>query len=146
MGDEAGRVYVGAYAWCVRDAKLLLARISPEAVPDSAGMWTLPGGGALFGEHPHETVIRELGEETGLTGRCGPILGVYSALYEQSPARPQPSVHFLGLVYAIEGLQGVLRPEVDGTTDHCEWIGLDEVTELALVDLVRWALRALPLP
>jgi len=33
--------------------------------PD-AGLWTLPGGGVLWGEHPDQTVFREMEEETGL--------------------------------------------------------------------------------
>jgi 8-oxo-dGTP diphosphatase len=37
------RTYVGAYALCVRDGRILLARMVQDS-PD-AGQWTLPGGG-----------------------------------------------------------------------------------------------------
>ena len=61
-----GRVYVGTYGFC-RDLKgrLLLARLSEGEGPD-AGLWTLPGGGVLWGEHPDQAVFREMEEETGL--------------------------------------------------------------------------------
>jgi ADP-ribose pyrophosphatase YjhB (NUDIX family) len=48
---ESRDTKLGAYAFCVRgDGAVLLARMAPDA-PD-AGLWTLPGGGVEFGEHP----------------------------------------------------------------------------------------------
>ena len=73
VDGRSGETKVGAYAFCVRsDGAVLLARIAP-CFPD-AGSWTLPGGGVEFGEHPDAAVLRELGEETGLTGERGRVL------------------------------------------------------------------------
>ena len=39
--------------------------------------WELPGGASEPGETLEETVLRELGEETGLTGRVERLAGLY---------------------------------------------------------------------
>jgi len=62
------RLRVSAYGLIVQENRMLLCRISPQ-VPAAAGMWTLPGGGIDFGEHPQDAVVREVREETGLDVR-----------------------------------------------------------------------------
>ncbi|HEV2126341.1 MAG TPA: NUDIX domain-containing protein [Chloroflexota bacterium] len=84
--EDTPRTYVGAYAVCVRDERILLARLVAGVM--DAGMWTLPGGGLNWGEDPAVGVLRELEEETGLTGTITGILGIYSRSFLRSPERP----------------------------------------------------------
>ena len=64
------KLRVAAYAICVRDGQLLLARWINEGRPE----WTLPGGGMEHGEDLHDTVLREVEEEAGncATRSAGP--------------------------------------------------------------------------
>jgi ADP-ribose pyrophosphatase YjhB (NUDIX family) len=63
-------VCVGAVV--VADGALLLVR---RGRPPGAGAWSVPGGRVEAGESLPVAVERELREETGLVGRCGPLLG-----------------------------------------------------------------------
>ena len=41
----------------------------------AAGRWSVPGGRVQAGELLAEAVVRELGEETGVEGVCGELVG-----------------------------------------------------------------------
>ncbi len=126
---------VSAYG-LVRDADLwLLCRIS-DRIPEFGGMWTLPGGGLDFGEHPAEGMVREVFEETGLHVR--PIgLADLDSISGLSPDGP---FHSIRIIYHTEIVGGTLTAEVDRTTDLCRWFTRDQTLDLELVDLVRTAL------
>src|ERR1044071_9636006 len=115
---ESRDTKLGAYAFCVRgDEAVLLARMAPDA-PD-AGLWTLPGGGVEFGEHPDDAVLRELREETGLVGERGQVVAVSSRTYERPPSHPRTPFQHLGLIYVVRVEGGELVLEVGGSTDLC---------------------------
>ena len=118
-----------------------MTRISKRD-PDG-GMWTLPGGGVQFGEHPEAAALRELEEETGLIGRIDAVGGVDSVLYEPSQTLSGDRLHALRIVYRARVVGGELRSETNGTTDLAAWVEVERVGELPLVDLVAWALRTL---
>jgi 8-oxo-dGTP pyrophosphatase MutT (NUDIX family) len=136
-------VRVGAYA-IVTDAleRLLLCRIAPGY--PLAGRWTLPGGGVDFGEHPDDAVLRELHEETGLTGVRGAVAGIWSGHIPRPLTRPGP-LHWVAILYHVVTEPGDLRLEVGGSTDECRWVDLPDVAALERTDLVDGALQALGL-
>jgi 8-oxo-dGTP diphosphatase len=146
-GQAAGpspRTRLGAYAVTFDErGRVLLCRLSADEV--EAGAWTLPGGGVEFGEHPDEAVLRELVEESGLTGRIEGILGIFSRVYERSRAADGGDLHFIGFLYRVAPTGGELRDEVDGSTDTCSWFAPGDLGELRLVGVARHALDlALP--
>jgi 8-oxo-dGTP diphosphatase len=131
-----GRTRLGAYALCTDDeGRVLLARLSEVEV--DFGAWTLPGGGVLFGEHPDDAVIRELEEETGLTGEIEALAGVFSHVYRRSRAAEGADLHFLGILYHVRIVGGRLRDEVGGTTDTARWMSRDDIAAARLVEIAQ---------
>jgi 8-oxo-dGTP diphosphatase len=130
---------IASYALVVRDNAVLLARLNDRtAYP---GSWTLPGGGIDFGEAPVDGVLRELHEETGLTGRVTALLGVMSAVRERGTGGPD-RFNALRVLYRVEVDEvGPLQiHDVDGTTDAVEWVALSEVDARPRAPLVDFAL------
>ncbi|MET7699333.1 MULTISPECIES: NUDIX hydrolase [unclassified Streptomyces] len=125
---------VAAYAVCVRDGQMLLAR---WVAGDGTKRWTLPGGGMDHGEDPYDTVIREAEEETGYTVEPLTLLGIDSTR-RRYPRRLGTAADFQGLriVYETRITGGDLRHETNGSTDMAAWHPLDEVPALQRVGLV----------
>ncbi|MFF7351551.1 NUDIX hydrolase [Streptomyces filipinensis] len=132
---------VAAYAVCVRDGRILLAR-SP-GLDGGPPEWVLPGGGMEHGEDPYDTVRREVTEETGYRIEVTGLLGVDSRrhLFPRRGLRRPTRHHALRLLYEGEVTGGELRHEVDGTTDFAAWQDLSAVAGLTRVRLVDVALR-----
>lgn len=132
---------VAAYALCVENDRLLLCRLAPGEL--AVGQWTLPGGGLDFGESPVDAVLRELGEETGLSGE---IIGLADVLsWSRSVADPggglDEAFHAIQIVYRVEVTGGELRDEPDGSTDAARWFSRGELEAVPLVDLAREGAR-----
>lgn len=139
-GGPRPRTRLGAYAVSVdADGRILLCRLSPDEV--EPGAWTLPGGGVEFGEHPDETVLRELEEEAGLVGRIDDVLGIFSKVYLRSRAAGGADLHFIGFLYHVTPVGGALRDEIEGSTDTCAWFRPAELSDLRIVGVARHAIR-----
>lgn len=134
--DGPNRTRLGSYSLCVDGDRILLARLS--AIEVDVGAWTMPGGGVGFGEHPDDACLRELEEETGLTGAIEGVAGVFSHVYERSRFARGADLHFLGIVYRVRITGGGLRDETDGTTDTAAWIMRDSLASMRLVELARF--------
>lgn len=139
MNDEKQQhLRVAAYGVITRRDEILLCRLSQQ-VMTWAGMWTLPGGGLDFGEHPEEGMVREVMEETGLDVRPVEVIGVDAITGE----REDVSWQSLRILYAAEVLSGTLRHEAQGTTDMCQWHPIDRLDDIGVVDLVNTGIAML---
>jgi 8-oxo-dGTP pyrophosphatase MutT (NUDIX family) len=130
---------VAAYAVCVRDGRLLMAR---WVAGDGTRRWTLPGGGMEHGEDPYDTVVREAEEETGYTVEPVALLGLDS-VRRTYPRRlgTHADFHGLRILYEARVTGGELRHETGGSTDRAAWHPLEAVPALPRVGLVDAGLR-----
>ena len=131
--DEPGHVWrLGAYAVCRSGTDVLLVRASSRT--DVEGSWFLPGGGLEFGEPPEAAVLRELREETGLTGRGPRLATVVSDLREREDATVVFTIRF---VYDVEVLDHeALTHERHGSSDEARWVSQDEIEALGAMPYV----------
>ncbi|MEV0217754.1 NUDIX domain-containing protein [Micromonospora sp. ALFpr18c] len=123
------RLRVAAYAVCLRDEHLLLARwVSPDG---ARRHWTLPGGGVEHAEDPFDAVVREVAEETGYEARVEHLLGVNSRTrHVERTDSDVVELHMLAVFYRARIAGGELRPETDDTTDLARWIPMTRVATL----------------
>lgn len=102
--------------------------------PPRAGTWIIPGGFVELGETVAQAALRETLDETGVSARLGPILGVYD--------RPGPGmvlVVYRATILAGEPFAGHEATEVAWfSPDRLPWAALAfDTTEQALQDWVR---------
>ena len=130
-----------AYVVCRDEAdRLLLTRFVSPWNPDT-GKWTMSGGGMEWGESPAETALRELREETGLRGRIGSVVGIYSGWFDQGESASGEPGHVIGIIYEAIDFDGILRTEFDeGTTDAVRWFEVGAIQRMPRVDLVDFVL------
>ena len=87
-----------------RDGKLLLVR---RAIDPWHGLWDIPGGFCEAGEHPQQTVVREVREEVGLDIVVTGMLGIWMDTYGPGvgPAPADATMNCLLLLKLIESLK-----------------------------------------
>lgn len=113
---------VGVGAVVVDHDRLLL--VKRERAPQ-AGVWSVPGGKVEHGELLMEAVLRELHEETGLEGVCGPLLGWAERIDDEG--------HYVLLDFEVT-LVGSDQPVAGDDALDVAWVDLHDVAELDLVD------------
>ncbi|MET0728607.1 MAG: NUDIX domain-containing protein [Acidimicrobiales bacterium] len=91
----------------------------------AAGTWAVPGGRVERGEALVEAVTRELREETGLDGVCGPMLGWVERITGDD--------HFVILDFEVT-LVGDDQPVAGDDAAEATWVELHEVAQLDLAD------------
>ena len=116
------RVEVAVGAVVRRADELLLVRRGREP---AAGEWSVPGGRVEPGELLMEAVVRELLEETGLRGVCGPLVGWVERISEDH--------HFVILDFEAT-VAGDLTPTAGSDAAEARWWPVSEVASLPLVD------------
>jgi ADP-ribose pyrophosphatase YjhB (NUDIX family) len=108
-----------ATAVCVDEAGLVL--LGRRAFEPDAGLWDLPGGFVDEGEHPLDTLRRELLEETGLEIDVGEFLGVWMDRYGYDST----AASTLNLYWTARALGGDARPADDVV--ELRWFAPDEI-------------------
>lgn len=93
-----------------------------RAVDPRKGLWCLPGGFMEIGETPEDTGLRELLEETGLSGKIDRLLGVAS-----HHSRLYGTVVVTG--YLIRSFTGQLIAGDDA--EAAAWFAKDALPEIA---------------
>jgi 8-oxo-dGTP diphosphatase len=87
-----------AGALVVRDGRVLLLQ---RAIEPWSGTWDIPGGFCDAEEHPEQTALRELREETGLEVRITGLLGMWIDRYGE-PRPGEPPEVTLNVYYEAE--------------------------------------------
>ena len=127
----------------VRGGEVLLSRLAP--LISETELWTLPGGGIDFGEHPDDAVVREVYEETGLDCQLGRPLWIGSAHRVLDRESAPTDMHSVRIVYDAWVAADAPEPrvvEVDGSTVDARWLSLADVEAgvVPTVPMVREAL------
>ena len=102
----------------LREDRVLLIK---RAVEPRKGEWALPSGFLRLEELPERAAVRELEEETGLTGTPGRLLGIY-----QEKGSHYPSI--LTLAYRMDDLQG--EPRAGDDAEEVKFFRRDEIPPL----------------
>jgi 8-oxo-dGTP diphosphatase len=108
-----------------RNRVLLVKR----SVEPKKGFWCLPGGFMELGESPEKAALRELEEETGLSGRIEMLLGVSS-----NPSALYHTVLMVG--YLIRQYTGTLIAGDDA--DDAVYFHYGELPEIAFESHARF--------
>lgn len=114
------RPEVAVGAICVQDDALLLIR---RGHGPAAGRWSIPSGRIERGETAAEAVVRELEEETGLAGVCGPLLGWAELISDEA--------HFVVLNFEVIMMDD-REPHAGSDAAEARWVPLDQVEEYRL--------------
>lgn len=132
-GRERGPALTTDAVWIHRGQILLVRR----GRPPFRGRWALPGGFVEPQETVEQAVARELHEETGLRGRAGRLVGVYSGP-DRDPRKPTTTV-----AYLMRGRPG--RPTAGDDAAGAAWLPVRAARPLAFDHerIVRDALRLL---
>jgi 8-oxo-dGTP diphosphatase len=113
------------------EGKYLLVR---RANPPAADMYAFPGGRAEAGETPPETALRELYEETGLTGVNPQLFATYELLGDDGG-------FFLSVFTADCDDVGVLLAQDDAA--EAGWFAASEIGSIAVPQSVAECLQRL---
>lgn len=112
--------FIGVSAIVARDGAVLLGR---RRGAHGAGTFAFPGGKPDPGEHPSETVRRELLEETGLTARAVQPVAWTSDVFDDG------NLHFVTLHHVVvvaDGTPEVREPEKVEAWGWYAWDALPE--------------------
>jgi ADP-ribose pyrophosphatase YjhB (NUDIX family) len=95
---------------------------------DDDNLWGNPGGSVNVGETVHDTVKREMSEETGLEVSGLEIFNIYSG-EEQHHIYPNgDEAYFVNIIFKTTKYEGILR-SVDGESRELRFFDLKDIPE-----------------
>jgi 8-oxo-dGTP diphosphatase len=109
----------------VHEARVLLGR---RAHSPWYGLWGSPGGFCEIGEHPADTVVREVREETGLEIDVQGYLGTWVDVYADDPDEADAGVINVAY-YAAALVAGEATPADTAEVSEVGWFGWGELPE-----------------
>jgi 8-oxo-dGTP pyrophosphatase MutT (NUDIX family) len=101
--------------------------------------WSLPKGHVEAGETNEDAAIREVAEETGITGRVVAPLGTIDFWFVADGRRIHKTVHH----YLMVALSGELSDE-DVEVEQVEWVPLEELADRLAYDDERRLVEQVP--
>lgn len=121
MSEAGPTLAVGAIV--VHDDDILLIRRGRGI---AVGKWSVPGGRVHRDELLAEATVRELREETGLEGVCGPLIGLVERFDEGQ--------HHVVLDHEVTLLDPTAEPAAGDDAAEVAWVPLADVAEWSLID------------
>lgn len=112
-----------------RAGRYLLVR---RGNPPAANLYAFPGGRAEPGETPEETALRELFEETGLTGRNPRLFQTVELLPETGVS----GSHFLLSVFQVD-TDDAEPAQAQSDAVDADWFLPEEILDLPVPESVR---------
>lgn len=136
---ENNRLIAGVLgvAFNEKNEVLLTQRHEPD-VPKEHTKWQLPGGALEFGEHPEETLKREIKEELNVEAKIispGPIIRSLTFEKKQPDGEITP-YHLLMFAYIITLANTDIDISSDPQASAFRWISIDSINTLTTLPLV----------
>ncbi len=127
---------VAVAAVVIKDGRVVLVK---RKYPPSAGKWSLPGGHVELGERLEDAVLRELKEETGLTGR---VVGFLRPVEYIEAEGGEVKYHFVILVYKVD-IVGDAEPRAGDDAEEAVAVPLEKALGMDLTKTTREVLAGL---
>lgn len=102
-------------------------------------LWSLPKGHVEAGEGPPAAALREVAEETGISGRVVARLGTIDFWFVAERRRIHKTVHHFLMI-----AEGGELSDADIEVTRVAWVPLDQVAELLAYDDERRLLVKVP--
>jgi mutator protein MutT len=118
----ARRPVTGASILVVQNQKALIVKRGKEP---SKGLWALPGGSQEFGETLEQAALRELKEETGLTGTSAEFITLFEPMRFDDVGNV--TSHYVLAVFLCTNAIGELVAGDDA--DEACWVSVDRLDQ-----------------